>query len=167
MAPEGNQFWKARSTHGRKPIFESNEELFDASCEYFQWVEDHPLQETKLVSFQGISTQETVHLMRAMTIEGLCLYLDIGMQTLADYGKRDDFSGVVTAIKNIIRQQKFEGASAGLLNSNIIARDLGLKDANTSEVSGPDGKPIQTQSAIVSAEMSNEEASNMYKDMIG
>ena len=28
----------------------------------------------------------------------------------------------------VIRTQKFEGASAGLLNANIIARDLGLSD---------------------------------------
>ncbi len=35
---------------------------------------------------------------------------------------------VITRIKETIFTQKFEGASADLLNANIIARDLGLAD---------------------------------------
>lgn len=34
----------------------------------------------------------------------------------------------MTRVEQIIRQQKFEGAAAELLNPNIIARDLGLAD---------------------------------------
>ena len=50
-APVGNQFWKARSSHGRKPIFESPEKLLEACAEYFVWVEANPLWEDKLVTF--------------------------------------------------------------------------------------------------------------------
>lgn len=39
-----------------------------------------------------------------------------------------DFSGITTQVEEIVRTQKFEGASADLLNANIIARDLGLAD---------------------------------------
>ena len=35
---------------------------------------------------------------------------------------------VIDDIEKIIYRQKFEGAAAGLLNANIIARDLGLRD---------------------------------------
>ena len=38
------------------------------------------------------------------------------------------FSEVRDNIKRVIFTQKFEGASAGLLNSSIIARELGLAD---------------------------------------
>ena len=38
------------------------------------------------------------------------------------------FKTITAQIKQIIRTQKFEGASAGFLNANIIARDLGLTD---------------------------------------
>ncbi|SMP36850.1 terminase small subunit, partial [Shimia sagamensis] len=41
---------------------------------------------------------------------------------------RKDLSSVMTRVEQIIRQQKFEGAAAELLNPNIIARDLGLAD---------------------------------------
>jgi hypothetical protein len=146
MGAKGNQFWKARSTHGRKPIFDSPEGLFDAACEYFQWVEDNPLG--KAVVYQGEVKEGVEPLMRAMTIEGLCIFLDIGRSTFNDYETKDDFSEVTEAIKNIIRTQKLEGASAGLLNPSIIARDLGLKDANTSEISGPGGGPVETTTSI-------------------
>ena len=35
---KGNKFWLARSSHGRNPIFESPDELWNAACEYFEWI---------------------------------------------------------------------------------------------------------------------------------
>ena len=133
-APPGNQFWRARSSHGRKPIFERPGKLWDACCEYFEWAEANPLYEDKLTSYQGVNTHEPVAKMRAMTISGLCIFLDIDRTTWAEYGRKDDFSSIVTRVEEIIRTQKFEGASADLLNPNIIARDLGLADKT--ELSG-------------------------------
>lgn len=139
-APAGNQFWKQRSSHGRKPIFPDADTLWDACAEYFEWVEDHPLYEDKLVTFQGAATHEPVAKMRAMTIAGLCIFLDIDDDTWREYAKREGFSGVATRVERIIRAQKFEGAAADLLNANIIARDLGLADK--SEVTGANNGPI-------------------------
>ena len=128
-APKKNTFWKARSKHGRDKIFKTPQILLEASNEYFQWCLDNPLYE---MIIQG-GKEFTVPKMRAMTIEGLCIFLDIGTSTFNDYCKKDherykDFSGITTHIRDILRTQKFEGAAAGLLNSNIIARDLGLRD---------------------------------------
>lgn len=130
----GNQFWKARSSHGRKPIFESPEQLWEAAVEYFEWVENNPLNEEKLFCYQGRVTRGTVYKMRAMTIDGLSLFLDITDETWRQYRKKDGFSGVTARIDKIIKAQKFAGAAADLLNPNIIARDLGLKDKK--ELSG-------------------------------
>ena len=124
----GNQFWKARSTHGRKPIFETSEILWAAACEYFEWVDKNPLYAAELVKYQGEATEKEVPKMRAMTILGLCIFLDISHDSWLDYKKRNDFIGVTTQIDSIIKTQKFEGASAELLNPNIIARDLGMAD---------------------------------------
>lgn len=127
-APEGNRFWKQRSSHGRKPIFPDAEALWDACAEYFDWVEANPLQEAQAFAYQGVVTDHAVNKMRAMTLSGLCIFLDIDRTTWAEYEKRDGFSLVTTRVSEVIRTQKFEGASAGLLNPNIIARDLGLAD---------------------------------------
>lgn len=66
--------------------------------------------------------------MRAMTIQGLCLFLDISEVTWRDWRTKEDFSFIVSQIERVIYQQKLTGAAADLLNSNIIARELGLSD---------------------------------------
>ncbi len=76
-APKGNRFWEARSSHGRNPKFESPEALWAACCEYFEWADDNPLWEGKVFSYQGEIIKANVPKMRAMTISGLCTFLDI------------------------------------------------------------------------------------------
>jgi len=88
-ATKGNRFWEMRSSHGRKPKFESPGQLWSAACEYFAWVEDNPLTEYKVTQFQGAPIQMEVPKMRAMTVNGLCLFLDIGEQTLGLADKQD------------------------------------------------------------------------------
>jgi len=127
-APVGNQFWLARSKSGRNPIFNNPNELWESCLEYFQWVEDNPLKEQKATQFQGEFIYGEVNKMRAMTIIGLCLFLDIDQSTWKNYREKKDFFRVTKNAENIIYNQKFVGASADMLNANIIARDLGLSD---------------------------------------
>lgn len=127
-APKGNKFWMARSSHGRNPTFTSPDILWAASNEYFAWVEANPLWETKAFASGGKVVVKDLPKMRAMTISGLCIFLDIARSTWDEYRAREGFSGVVTRVEETISAQKFEGAAADLLNSNIIARDLGLRD---------------------------------------
>jgi hypothetical protein len=127
-APEGNQFWKMRSTHGRKPIFATPEDLATACEEYFEWVHANPLKEAQAFAYQGNVTVHELSKMRAMTLAGLCIFLDINRSSWNEYCAREGFSEVTARVDHVIRTQKFEGASAGLLNANIIARDLGLAD---------------------------------------
>lgn len=140
-APIGNQFWKARSSHGRKPIFADPEILWTACAEYFEWVEANPLWQDNLVTFQGNAKHEPTAKMRAMTIGGLCIFLDISTQAWSEYCKRDGFGDITTRVVDVIRAQKFAGAAADLLNANIIARDLGLADK--SELTGAGGGAIK------------------------
>lgn len=146
-APVGNQFWKQRSTHGRNPKFESPEALWEAATEYFEWVEAHPLQEAQAFAYQGNVKVQELPKMRAMTIMGLCIFLDISQQAWSEYKQRNGFGEVTTRIDEIIRTQKFEGASAGLLNANIIARDLGLADKQ--ETSGAVTVTIESRDAAI------------------
>lgn len=125
----GNRWWEARSSHGRNPVFSNAEDLEDACLQYFEWNEANPLYKDQLVTFQGSATHEPVAQMRAMTLIGLCQFIDIDMTTWEDWRKnRADLSRVVQWAERTIYRQKFEGASADLLNANIIARDLGLAD---------------------------------------
>lgn len=132
-APKGNQFWKMRAKHGRDKLFASPELLWEACCEYFEWVSNNPLWESKAFAFQGVVTIEQLPKMRAMTLDGLTLFLDIDRTTWSAWRDDKDFSTVVMRADRVIREQKFAGAAADLLNPNIIARDLGLVDKASTE----------------------------------
>ena len=69
-----------------------------------------------------------------MTLSGLWIFLDISDTCWYSYKKKEDFAGVIKQIEHIIRTQKFEGAAAGFLNPNIIARDLGLVEKSEQKV---------------------------------
>ena len=85
------------------------------------------------MTFQGAGTLAEVPHRRAMTLEGLCDFIDVDPSTWRQWKEsgddgRPDLIAVITRAERIIYRQKFEGAAAGLLNPNIIARDLGLAD---------------------------------------
>lgn len=153
-APKGNQFWKARTKHGRDKIFKTPDILWDACCEYFDWAYENPLE--KAIVYQGELSAKTEPLMRAMTISGLCIFLDTHSEYFTQFEtaldlKTDEgkaFSRVTKKVREIINTQKFEGASAGLLNPNIIARDLGLTDKK--ELSGSTENPLTMVIAEIS-----------------
>lgn len=148
-APKGNKFWEARTKHGRDKLFGSPELLWEACCEYFQWVEENPLLEENLFAFQGSVTRADATKMRAMTIQGLCLFLGINISTWHDWRKDKDFSIVVSQADFVIYQQKLTGAAAGLLNANIIARELGLKDSTDNNHTSQDGSMSPAPTKIV------------------
>lgn len=131
-APEGNQFWKLRAKHGRDKLFATSDLLWDTACEYFQWCDENPLKEEKAFAYQGEITKTDLYKMRAYTLGGLCLYLDCSENYFRNFEKNNkdskDFMAVITRIEKTIYNQKFTGAAADLLNANIIAQDLGLRN---------------------------------------
>ena len=92
--------------------------------------ESNPLYSAEAFAYKGEVSIESIPKMHAMTIGGLCVFLDIVEDTWRDYrgNKGEGFSGVCAQVEGVIRAQKFTGAAAGLLNHAIIARDLGLVD---------------------------------------
>lgn len=154
-------FWKAKSPrHGRPRKWESPEQLQEAIEDYFQWVEDNPLYEAKAFAFQGQSWVEEIPKMRAMTVAGACTFLGMVKDTWYNYRKLDGFSDVIINAEEIMRNQKFTGAAADLLNANIISRDLGLADKQDHTSSDGSMKPE------VSVNMSASEAAKAYQDMM-
>lgn len=128
-APKGNEYYKIRTKDGRDKIFETPEDLANACNEYFEWCIANPLKEQVVFHSQGQVTKDDLHKMRPFTLEGMCNFIDIGLNTFRDYEKREDFSHITTRIRQVIENQQFEGAAAGFLNPSIIARKLGLKES--------------------------------------
>lgn len=130
-APLKNQFWMKATATGRPQKIQDKEELWKLACEYFEQSTRNPLKEQKVFAN---GKRMTVKVMRAFTLRALLIYLDISDTTWYRYRNEEefkDFREVIKKIEDIIYVQKFEGAAGNLLNGNIIARDLGLKDAST------------------------------------
>lgn len=127
--PKGNNYWLKRATRpGRERVFASPSELAASCEEFFEHITTSPLYEAKLTSFQGVNELVNVPKMRAATVNGLCFFLGIATSCWYEYAKRDEFKTLCAAVGEMIREQKFAGAAAGLLKEGIIVRDLGLVD---------------------------------------
>lgn len=156
----GNQFWKLRSKHGRHKLFETPELMWEAACEYFEWVDANPLISVEYDKLKVNGKGDELIMIdvpkkRPYTIMALCIYLDCNTKYFNDFkdaikdsSKKIDigFSEVITRIEEIIQNQKFEGAAAGFFNPNIIARDLGLIDRKDIK---SDDKPLNEAKVVL------------------
>lgn len=136
-APEGNEFWKLRSKHGRDKLFQTPGLLWEAACEYFEWSNDNPWYRNEAVkSGDNCGTIIKVPIERPFTMSGLCLYLGCSDGYLRTFKltASEDFLAVIEQIEKTCYTQKFEGAAVGAFNANIIARDLGLTDKSESDL---------------------------------
>lgn len=125
---------------GQPPCFNSPEEMLERAIEYFKWCEDNPLGEHKIFAQQGAIVDGEVKHKRPYTQAGLCVYLGISEQTWRNYRDSNPaYFEVTKLITDAMYDQKFAGASAGIFNANIIARDLGLKDKSEIDHQSSDG----------------------------
>ena len=152
----GNKFWQQRSKHGRDKLFSTPELLWEAACEYFQWCDDNPWMKREAIkSGDRAGVIISIPTERPYTLQGLTSYLHTNKGYFDDFEKSlkdktdeisKDFSVIVTRIREIIYQQKFEGAAIGAFNANIIARDLGLTDKKDHT---SNGETIQTPARVL------------------
>ncbi len=134
----GEEWYKIQNSSGQSKIFRTPEELWNAACNYFEWVDNNPFYMEDFVK-SGNHAGKKVDLSkpRPYTIKHLCRFLGCNSKYLNEFeselkAKTDllskDFMTVITQIREIIEDQKFQGAAVGFFNANIIARDLGLTD---------------------------------------
>ena len=128
MATIGNQWWKLRAKHGRDKIFKSPEELWNACCEYFEATDARKWVKKDWVGKDATEVERKSD--TPYTITGLCIFLGVNRGYFSDFKQNcsPDFSEIITRVEDIMFTQKFEGATVGAFNHNIIARDLGLTD---------------------------------------
>ncbi len=144
MGLKGNEYYLLRSKDGRDKEY-TPESLAKKANEYFLWCIENPLYESVL--HQKTAELIEVPKMRVFSIRGFCNYADICEKTFWNYSKANEFLQVTTRIRQIIDSQKFEGATSGFFNSNIIARDLGLveKTDNTNNNINYNSEPLSAE----------------------
>ncbi len=130
---KGHKFWLLRKHNDVTPRLYYPHELLDKFIEYQEYMEDNPLYES--VIHQKTGKLLKVPKMRAMTIKGFCLFAGIAQNTFYGYAKKPEYQVIIQVIEDAVYVQKFEGASAGLLSTNLIVRDLGLNDVVRHDIS--------------------------------
>ena len=130
--------WNARATRGAPQLYACPDLLREACLEYFEWIEANPLKSIKVGFSYGVAVTHEIEHPRAMTKTGLAMFLGVTDETLQDWKKtREDLKPVILWAEKCIWNQKFEAAGAGLLNANIISRELGLADKQIHTVNAP------------------------------
>jgi hypothetical protein len=129
---EGNQFWKLRMKHGRDAVIQSPQMLLDNFDEYCQWIQENPLIEKDWVGKDANMVER--ERMRPITKQGFAASCGLSeWKRISELKKKsDDFHQVVTHIESIIAAYNITGASAGMLNPNIIARIESLAENTNS-----------------------------------
>lgn len=136
------------ATLGRPAIFEHPEQLAHACVEYFKWCQDHPFYETVSRYDKDIGwVDHEVPKRRPWTKNGLELYLGISVQSWKNWSQDEKFAEVVARVNKALYDQKISGAMSGFFNASVVMRVLGIADKT--EVSGPDGGPIETESKVL------------------
>ena len=138
-----------RRNWGPMRKFEHPQDLVECVMSYFEWLENNPHYVSQPVSYQGDTELVQVPRKRVATLRGLCLHGGFSYDTWLDWKgaragstPRPDLQPVIHWAESAIYEDKYNGAASGILNAALIMRDLGLAEKN--EVSGPEGKPVET-----------------------
>ena len=122
---KGNELWKLADPFKNKGAkFKTPAELWEKAVQYFEWCDNNIFtSEEETETPKGLIYKQTKH-KRPYTWQGF--YSFIGGNDLKAYRQKNEFNKIITHIGNIMFEQKFSGASAGIFNSSIISKELGL-----------------------------------------
>lgn len=158
-APIGNEFWKLRSKHGRDKLFKSPALMMEAAEQYFTKTIERKWHINDAVK-GGIMAGELIQIPTEtpFTMQGLCRYLNCNTKYFNQFedsikDKKDklskDFSNIITDIREVIFQHKFEGACVGVFSHHIVALELGMVRKTEEGFRGKDGQPIDPPAPVI------------------
>jgi len=111
---------------GRPRKWNTPEEFMDSVQSYIQYCNDNP------IPVEGIYGKDPVNVSffrpRITTLMGFCAHCDTIPETWYEYGRKTEFSEVVSLARNLFSSNNIALASAGVANMNIVSRIEGLVD---------------------------------------
>lgn len=112
---------------------ESPEKLLEYFRQYKDYEENNRLHKIEYVGREGMRVETPLHYPLSMEAFKSWLFVNGIISDLSDYvknkdGRYSDFTPIITHIKEFIFAHNFKGASVQLLNPNLIARQLGIKE---------------------------------------
>lgn len=128
-----------KSKAGR-PLKMTPHELWQRFVEYCEWIANKP-SETEHAFSSGIIAIKNSE--RPMSLRSFSIFAGIDRSTFSEYEQRPEFSRIAAHIRDIIFEQKFNGAARGEFDSALIARELDIGDRLDVAGQFDPTKPIQ------------------------
>lgn len=150
-APEGNQFWKLRSKHGRDKIFSSGEMIDKSVDEFMSALYENPIKEHDFVGKDATEVEKNKYRVPTWNrFANFCgvhsahfLQLKHDLKDKTDEFSKDIYAALMRA-DDLFYSEKFEMASAGLANASLIGKHLGIHEIQKVDVTSK-GEKINTQ----------------------
>lgn len=140
---------------GRPVAVDTPEEFERVAFEYIEWAKSNPVMKTITATFQGEISYLKVPHMRGMTQFGLAAHMGIGLSTLKDYGKKEEFSAIYKRVHTIMKAWNLDGSMSGDLNPSLVARIDGHADTQKTDIT-TNGESIN-KSAIDVSKLTDEQ----------
>lgn len=102
------------------------EEVFDFAVRYFSWAESEAIKAIETAAFQGVVSESLVHKPRVFTLTGLALFMGVNINRFASWRTEAGYSDVMEFIDSVICEQKYQLGVAGIINSTIVGKELGI-----------------------------------------
>lgn len=102
------------------------EEVFNFAVRYFSWAESEAIKAIETAAFQGVVSESLVHKPRVFTLTGLALFMGVNINRFARWRTEAGYSDVMEFIDNVIYEQKYQLGVAGIINSIIVGKELGI-----------------------------------------
>lgn len=136
-------------------VFLTPQDFLVEAVKYFEWCDDNPLLEDTIFQYQGHIIRTNKDKVRPYTKNGLATFAGIPVHRLESYRNRgEQWADAVAMIEQVMHDQKFTNAVAGLMNTTMIKSDLQMVDRQ--ELTGKDGGAIETKDVGAEEAILNE-----------
>lgn len=137
---------------GRPPKYNTPEEMQRIIDLYFMACRAHQTEQTEKLDSLDEEEKQIVDDIEDFfpTVSGLAYTLGMSTEALRNYGEKDDFLATVKRAKQRVEMSLEQRLAGQAVTGSIFSlkNNFGWKDKTESEVSGPDGKPIETKWTI-------------------
>lgn len=128
---------KGRACRGGRPRKFTPERFEEVFEEYKKWAKETPIRVNRVSAGQTVS----VPCERPLTLTGFCLFAGISRSSFHNYEAQEEFSFLLTFIREYIEGDQLRGAMVGMYESAIVTRVLRLADRQDITTNGNEIHP--------------------------
>lgn len=127
------------------------EQVMNLIVKYFEWAESNALKAGETANFQGMVYEHTIHKPRIFTWSALMLFCSFSAAGVARWKKTPGYDVVMDFADSVIKEQKYQLAAANMVNSSMIAKELGIDKGVTINNFESVDEEQNTEQAMVNA----------------